>query len=454
MRYAIVALVSVWGVLVRDAHRRSFVPWGRQSDFENTLTAVQRVVDRHAVSWAGDDLHNGYHGPLWYHVAAWLRGEADHEAPARMALLSVGAFALRHVALLVGMRAVYPHARWAVVVAATFHATLPVAVYQDGVAYNESLHAALFTIALFVLCRIERDGPRRISLGLALLFGTCAGLALLTKASAVLLPAAALVLVMAWHFEFRALPTRLRSTVAFAWAAGVSWLLVTGWWCLRNVAAFASPLPHQYDVRMRAVVANHPSLMQAWSERRTLGWFLPLNPRALFHPFGQASPPNFWSEMLASTWVDAINHGFCRLPMRARSFRIWNNPMTDTCIELSRRLVMVGAVLSLLSVVGCVALVVRRSPCDTRRVVIPVTVVLSVALLMVFGARFPFDHHPVIKASYALHVAPFLCASLGLFVSGQRTRLSRVHVVATTLTLGLIACVARWVEAEVSGRTS
>lgn len=46
--------------------------------------------------------------------------------------------------------------------------------------------------------------------------------------------------------------------------------------------------------------------------------------------------------------------------------------------------------------------------------VVPLSAALTVLLLALFATKYPFDHHPIVKASYALHLAAPLCACVGL----------------------------------------
>jgi hypothetical protein len=118
--------------------------------------------------------------------------------------------------------------------------------------------------------------------------------------------------------------------------------------------------------------------------------------------------------MVAGTWVDDINHGFCRLT--GGTVRIvWHAPLWQRCEEISQQLLRVGFGLTLLAVAVCTALFVLYLRTGQRgSLVVPLSVAVTALLLAVFGAQYPFDHHPVVKASYALHLGAPLCACVGL----------------------------------------
>lgn len=452
LRAALVGVASVVGLTVRLVHARTFAPAGRQSDFENTVRAIDAMAECRCVLSAGDELHNAYHGPLFYGLAARIAPHGAGSALEHLAWISVASWAVRQVVLVAGMRALVPQARWALVLAAMLHAALPVSVYQDGIVYNESLHATLFTVALFALWRIELRGPRQLSHLDAWTFGVFAALGVLTKTTSVVLLVAAGALGGAWAWRDRRPWEMARGLVAPVATAAMSWLLVAGWWIARNLVAYRHPFPHQYDVRAPAVIAVHAGVADVWWEERTLGWYLPYAPRVWVSPFAPWPRQNFWAEMLAGTWADDINHGWCRLSQARWSTGLTGGSMTDRCIEHGVALTRVGLVITLVSVVGVAVFAWNALRRNGRfgSLAVPCVAVTSVALLMVFGSRYPFDHHPVIKASYALYLAPALCVAFGVTVAGEgacaspRSRAWRGAAVAlAVVTLGYVGVLVR-----------
>jgi hypothetical protein len=128
--------------------------------------------------------------------------------------------------------------------------------------------------------------------------------------------------------------------------------------------------------------------------------------------------------------------------------------MSQRCIDASVVLVRVGLGITLAAAAGC--LLGLRAYWKTRgragSLVVPCSTVLTVLALMWFGTKYPFDHHPVIKASYALNVAPALCACFGLAfgtdghgATWRRVRPWLVPVAwAAVLTVGFLVAGELW----------
>lgn len=309
------------GLAMRVANARTIHGYGRVSDFVTTVSALDRMIRDHQLLDPGGAEQNAYHGPLWYVLAAPVLYLSDSLALAgweRFALpaivMSVGAWLVRQWILSAAMSEALSNAPWARVIALSLHAVLPVSVYQDSVLYNEAFHATLFAAALLYLLRLERAGPSALRTRDAALFGIFAGLGMITKTTSLLLPLTAVALLIAWMYWAR---QRWPLVVAQAGKAGLaaffSWILTAGWWCAWNLARFGHPFPHQYDIRRVAVLQNHPQLAVPLLYHRPLGWFLPFDTSLFTSPYAPWMPPNFWVQMLASTWVDDINHGFCRM---------------------------------------------------------------------------------------------------------------------------------------------
>jgi hypothetical protein len=420
-------LVSAFGLAMRWYHAQTFHSEGRAADYETTISAIRWVIAHRTTFDVGDQLHNGYHGPLWYVIAALVLA-TGHPIRA-IAFVSVAAYAIRQAVLWAAMRRAAPDRPDARFLALALHAVLPVAVYQDGLVYNEALHATLFTLALFFLWRIERDGDagvREVKTTHAALFGLFAGLDVLTKASATILVFAALALIAAWLVRGGpdAWTDTLRALVRPVGVAALVMLAVAGWYCINNLVKFGHPLPHEYMVKRADVIAQHPIVAEPLLYHRPAGWFLPFEFEYWDEPFAPWSRPNFWSQMISGTWVDDINRGFCRMHGGGPARPIWRRitPMSLRCIAASVVLVRVGLAITIAAVVGCFASLrsYRRSRGRRGSLVVPVATVLSVALLMWFGTMYPFDHHPVIKAAYALHAAPALCAFYAFAITNAK----------------------------------
>jgi hypothetical protein len=447
---AIALSVSALGLATRVTNALTIHGHGRISDFSSTVSALEIMAREQQLLDPGGPEHNAYHGPLWYVIAAAVLRFFDKLAlpgVERFALpaivISVGAWLVRQLILNAGMREALPKRPWARVTALSLHAVLPVAVYQDSVLYNEGFHATLFAAALFYLLRIERAGPHAIKSRDAALFGTFTGLGLITKTTSVLLPLGALGLLAAWlWWAGRRWPFVARDvTIPGLWATG-TFLLGAGWWCAWNLQRFGHPFPHQYGIRRAAVLAAHPNVAEPLLYHRPLGWFLPFD-ASLGTPYAEWPRPNFWVQMVAGTWADDINHGFCRMSGGVvRQF--WGGALTERCEEVSRQLVHVGLALTLIAVAVCVWLLREavRTAGARGSLVLPLLGAATVLLLALFGAQYPFDHHPIIKASYALHLAAPLCACVGLALEAG---VDRAHDAGTRLARALWIAMPRLV---------
>jgi hypothetical protein len=233
--------------------------------------------------------------------------------------------------------------------------------------------------------------------------------------------------------------------------ATAGWLLTAGWWCVWNLQRFGMPFPHQYDLRRAAVLAVHPQVGEPLLYHRPLGWYLPFDPELFATPYAEWPRPNFWVQMVAGTWVDDINHGFCRLTGGAVRF-LWGGWLSARCEAVSRQLIVVGVALTLLAAVGCAALLVRfvRSRGVDGSLVVPLVCASTLAVLIIFATKYPFDHHPIVKASYALHIAAPLCACVGWAVDpglGSATRLRNAGRVIVCAAVALAIAAVSWLVA-------
>jgi|YNPNPStandDraft_1061719.scaffolds.fasta_scaffold00567_11 hypothetical protein len=127
---------------------------------------------------------------------------------------------------------------WAALLAAALVAFTPQFLFISGVVSNDSAAAALSTAALWSLARVLRRGAtlRRI-----LVAGGLAGLAALTKSSALLLLPLGLLALAFARGNGGTCPSLLKRggwMAALALAAGV----IAGWWYVRNAVLYGDPL--------------------------------------------------------------------------------------------------------------------------------------------------------------------------------------------------------------------
>ncbi len=431
---ALALAVTAFGLVLRFLHARSFLSAGHASDYESAMERVRWMITHRRLFDAGEDLHVGYHAPLWYVLAAAIFTVCHAVRP--IAYLSVGAWLVRQAVLAKIVRAALPQRPVAGLLALSLSAVLPISVLVDGKIYNEGLHAAFFSVALWFLYKIERQGAvdlRSVQRRDALAFGVSAGLALLTKTTALVLLGCfvALLVFWAWRAGARRFRTVARPLAELALAGAAGWIAIAGWWCLRNYRKFGHPFPHQYVLRHLAVMRNHPIVGEPLLYRRPIGWVLPVQFDWLAWPYGPWSRPNFWANLIAGTWSDILNRGLCRSRLPGPTVAAWRDAtlVNHPCLNASRACIWIGCFLTAISLYGMFSLLRQFVGSRGRNgsLVVPASIAATVLLLMLFGIAYPFDHHPVIKANYALGAAMPLCACFAFALAALgRTAFGRV----------------------------
>jgi hypothetical protein len=466
----VVLLVSALGLALRVEHALTFDGPARGSDYDVYLQGV-RWMGAHWRPFDFDpSLPSGarYQPPLWFAAAAAVWKVTGSERA--IAALSVAGWCLRQGLLARLLRPIGPEGAWAAVAALSLHAVLPLSVLIDGKVNPEGPHAALFMLALFALWRMERqaDEPAGISTPAAALFGLGAGLALLTKASsAVLMLTAAAVLVVrvGWSARAEGLRATWRRLLRPAGVAALAWALVVAGWCGPNLARRGHPFPHDWDQEFPAPRSVHDTPVLY---RRPLGWALPFELTYLRSPVIRSPTEpraNFWAPLVAGTWADAYNRGFCRLAGGPTTARVWGGDegwfslgpawsVTHRCLRVYVALVRVGLLLTLASVLALLD-TARRSLRTRGRdgsLVLPMAVALLVLFLMAFAVVYPLDDSAVVNPRYLLSAATPLCACLGLALARLRVRHRGLGRTAIGLCLGSIAVVGGLLCFERFGR--
>lgn len=466
----VVVLVSALGLALRVEHALTFDGPARGSDYDVYLQGV-RWMGAHWRPFDFDpSLPSGarYQPPLWFAAAAAVWKLTGSERA--IAALSVAGWCLRQGLLARLLRSIGPEGAWAAVAALSLHAVLPLSVLIDGKVNPEGPHAALFTLALFALWRMERQAgePAGITTRSALLFGLGAGLALLTKASSAVLmitAAAALLLRVGWSARAEGLRATWRRLLRPAAVAALAWALVVAGWCGPNLARRGHPFPHDWDQEFPAPRSVHDTPVLY---RRPLGWALPFELTYLRSPVIRSPTEpraNFWSPLVAGTWADAYNRGFCRLTGGPATARVWGGDegwfsmgpawsVTHRCLRVYVALVRVGLLLTLASVLALLD-TARRSLRTRGRdgsLVLPMAVALLVLFLMAFAVVYPLDDSAVVNPRYLLSAATPLCACLGLALARLRASHRGLGRAAIGLCLGSIALVGGLLCFERFGR--
>jgi hypothetical protein len=424
---ALAVAVSLLGLALRIEHALTFDGPGRGADYAVFSQGMHWMLQhRRPFDFTPEvSVQVGYQPPLFFALGATIIGLTGQERP--IAWLAVIGWLIRQLLLARLLREAIPHHKWSMLAALSINALLPISVLTDGKVNPEGLHSTFFMVAVYALWRVERSAYslQGISGRAAAWFGAFAGLALITKATAALLP-----LVGAIVFAWQALLLRDQPIGSTKWRqlmrgiafAGAGWLIVAGWYCVPNILKYHHPSPHIWNLTKHL---TEPVLY-----RRPLGWILPFEwQQYLKWPiiYDTRDPrPNFWATSVVGTWTDIYNRGFCRLKGGELTQHVFGanwgpayGPewwVTLRCIDLFSKLAWVGLVVSAISTIAVGHVLWNHLRTAGRRgsLALPVTTVLVVFFVMLFALVYPFDDNVVLNPRYLLPIATPMAACLGI----------------------------------------
>jgi len=254
----------------------AIVPLGEAPDEVPHFTYV-RYIAQHGRLPVGAEEHEGFQPPLYYLIGAastfWIdtseftvRANGDYsftdDLPPFNLLLhttqesfpyrgwALAWHLLRLLSVLMGAttvwatywiaRQVFPGEKYIAVGAAAFNAFLPQFLFISGVVNNDNLAACLSALMLLVTVKILRGsrGYRHF-----LLLGTLTALGVMAKASVINFYAIILLVVVIVLWQERAgLGPSLRRGLVLLSLSGLPFLLLSGWWFVRNQILYGDPL--------------------------------------------------------------------------------------------------------------------------------------------------------------------------------------------------------------------
>jgi len=356
--------------------------------------------------------------PLWFALAGALGrlttvlGLGHAQRPGQLLAAAAGLVTCILVFLLA--RVLFPERRVLHLVSLVLVAASPALVRASAMYHPETLAVALATGGVLVAARALRT---RWTLGSAVAAGALLGLACLTRAWAVPVLVAVLVVagLNAWD---------TRRWAPFAACGAVSLALLAPW------------LVNQELAHGSALAFNRPPPSGSMLDRRPASFYLgPRSLRALEHPV----TPLFRNELVPHLYADWWGDWALT----------WDSPpppapaalLPSGIVSERARQAFIGVLPSLLALAGLIALGLlsgaRRS---ASLALLPLSAVGVVTAYVVFAVRYPSTDGDTIKATYLLMALPAAALGAAFVIDALRPR-GRVWATAGVVALGVLVAV-------------
>ena len=356
--------------------------------------------------------------PLWFALAGTLGrlttvlGLGHAQRPGQLLAAAAGLVTCILVFLLA--RVLFPERRVLHLVSLVLVAASPALVRASAMYHPETLAVALATGGVLVAARALRT---RWTLGSAVAAGALLGLACLTRAWAVPVLVAVLVVagLNAWD---------TRRWAPFAACGAVSLALLAPW------------LVNQELAHGRALAFNRSPPSGSMLDRRPASFYLgPRSLRALEHPV----TPLFRNELVPHLYADWWGDWALT----------WDSPpppapaalLPSGIVSERARQAFIGVLPSLLALAGLIALGLlsgaRRS---ASLALLPLSAVGVVTAYVVFAVRYPSTDGDTIKATYLLMALPAAALGAAFVIDALRPR-GRVWATAGVVALGVLVAV-------------
>jgi hypothetical protein len=356
--------------------------------------------------------------PLWFALAGTLGrlttvlGLGHAQRPGQLLAAAAGLVTCILVFLLA--RVLFPERRVLHLVSLVLVAASPALVRASAMYHPETLAVALATGGVLVAARALRT---RWTLGSAVAAGALLGLACLTRAWAVPVLVAVLVVagLNAWD---------TRRWAPFAACGAVSLALLAPW------------LVNQELAHGSALAFNRSPPSGSMLDRRPASFYLgPRSLRALEHPV----TPLFRNELVPHLYADWWGDWALT----------WDSPpppapaalLPSGIVSERARQAFIGVLPSLLALAGLIALGLlsgaRRS---ASLALLPLSAVGVVTAYVVFAVRYPSTDGDTIKATYLLMALPAAALGAAFVIDALRPR-GRVWATAGVVALGVLVAV-------------
>lgn len=356
--------------------------------------------------------------PLWFALAGALGrlttvlGLGHAQRPGQLLAAAAGLVTCILVFLLA--RVLFPERRVLHLVSLVLVAASPALVRASAMYHPETLAVALATGGVLVAARALRT---RWTLGSAVAAGALLGLACLTRAWAVPVLVAVLVVagLNAWD---------TRRWAPFAACGAVSLALLAPW------------LVNQELAHGSALAFNRSPPSGSMLDRRPASFYLgPRSLRALEHPV----TPLFRNELVPHLYADWWGDWALT----------WDSPpppapaalLPSGIVSERARQAFIGVLPCLLALAGLIALGLlsgaRRS---ASLALLPLSAVGVVTAYVVFAVRYPSTDGDTIKATYLLMALPAAAVGAAFVIDALRPR-GRVWATAGVVALGVLVAV-------------
>ena len=413
-----------WAILFWNNTR--LVPFHSGYDSTDHIAYIKYIQDRKALPLPNEG-YEMFQPPLYYALSAGVLSicrlaVSDQASVAVLRTMTMIFGVANFVFVSLCLRLLFPRQRWAQIIGLVTAAFLPMQLYLSHYVTNETLSATLVSAAIyFALLVFKSDAP---SPGLFLTLGIFTGLAMLAKATSVLLLLPLLGALMMKLVQERARPPQWCRAFGIFIAAAVA---VSGWHYIRIWQHFGKPIVGNWEAALGFPLWQDPGF-------HTSGDYFRFG-RALFTPL--YSGFNGFADGIYSTlWGDSLGGGLSGLLSRTP----WNYSLATGGYWIAlvpTALVLIG--------LGLTVYRFTRKPSDVWFLLIGFPSAIAVALVTM-TLRVP--SYAQIKAFYGLSaVIPFCCfLVIGSSALTTRWRVLQLPLAAIILWFNIDNFAAVWVR--------